>query len=216
MRSADPALETLWLPFDAGQLRWPGAGGALFMGARAGWPLQGRALPGLACEQAWKPEAEALARQGFACADASHDGDEPTPRYPLVLLLPPRQREQARAWFARALGRLAPGGIAVACMANKEGAKSGEADLARLAGPLRSESKHHCRVFWSAPLEAPADPALADAWRTLDAPRWLAEPGVPGGRFLSRPGVGTAGFENNFIVTASGAELLDRNPMLYW
>ncbi len=34
--------------------------------------------------------------------------------------------------------------------------------------------------------------------------------------FLSRPGVGTAGIENNFIVTASGAELLDRNPMLYW
>ena len=34
--------------------------------------------------------------------------------------------------------------------------------------------------------------------------------------FLGRPGVGTAGFENNFIVTASGAELLDRNPMLYW
>ncbi len=189
MRSADPALETLWLPFDAGQLRWPGAGGALFMGARAGWPLQGRALAGLACDQAWKPEAEALARQGFACADASDDGDEPTPRYPLVLLLPPRQREQARAWFARALGRLAPHGIVVACMPNKEGAKSGEADLARLAGPLRSESKHHCRVFWSAPLEAPADPALADAWRALDAPRWLAEPGVPGGRFLSRPGV---------------------------
>ena len=54
---------------------------------------------------------------------------------------------------------------------------------------MRSESKHHCRVFWSAPLEAPADPALADAWRTLDAPRWLAEHGVPGGRFLSRPGV---------------------------
>jgi Xaa-Pro aminopeptidase len=33
--------------------------------------------------------------------------------------------------------------------------------------------------------------------------------------FLSRPGVGTAGFENNFIVTDTGAELLDTSPMLY-
>ena len=44
MRHDDPALQTLWLPFSDGQLRWPDAG-ALFMGARAGWPLQGRALP---------------------------------------------------------------------------------------------------------------------------------------------------------------------------
>jgi Xaa-Pro dipeptidase len=34
--------------------------------------------------------------------------------------------------------------------------------------------------------------------------------------FLSRPGVGDAGFENNFIVTETGAELLDKSPMLYW
>ena len=34
--------------------------------------------------------------------------------------------------------------------------------------------------------------------------------------FLSRPGVGNAGFENNFIVTETGAELLDKSPMLYW
>lgn len=34
--------------------------------------------------------------------------------------------------------------------------------------------------------------------------------------FLSRPGVGTAGVENNFIVTETGAELLDKSPMIYW
>ena len=155
MRSADPALETLWWPFDGGPLRWPATGGGLFMGARAGWPMQGRAVPGLVFEQAWKPEADALRQQGLALANDTDDA-----RYPLVLLLPPRQREQARAWFARAIARLAPGGIIVACMPNKEGARSGEADLARLAGPLHSVSKHHCRVFWSRPLAAPADPAL--------------------------------------------------------
>jgi Xaa-Pro dipeptidase len=34
--------------------------------------------------------------------------------------------------------------------------------------------------------------------------------------FLSRPGVGNVGFENNFIVTSTGVELLDKTPMLYW
>lgn len=184
MRSTDPALDTLWLPFDAGLLQWPAAGGALFMGARAGWPLQGRPLPGLVFEQDWKPAFDALQRQGLAAA-----GDDPRAGYPLVLLLPPRQRAQARAWFARALSRLAPGGTIVACMPNQEGAKSGAADLACLAGPLRSESKHHCRVFWTAPLDTPADPALVEEWRVLDAPRWIQAPGVPGGRFLSQPGV---------------------------
>jgi hypothetical protein len=30
------------------------------------------------------------------------------------------------------------------------------------------------------------------------------------------PGVGTAGFEQNFIVTSGGAEFLTRTPMLFW
>lgn len=183
MHAADPALETLWSPFDAGALRWPAAGGGLFIGARAGWPLQGRALPGLVFEQPWKPEADALVAQGFTPA-----ADDPGACYPMVLLLPPRQRERSRADFARAVARLAPGGTIVACMHNKEGAKSGEADLARLAGDLHERSKHHCRVFWSAPLDGPADPVLAAAWRELDAPRRLEAAGVPGG-FVSRPGV---------------------------
>jgi 16S rRNA (guanine1207-N2)-methyltransferase len=183
--TADPALESLFLPFRDGALAWPASGGALFMGARAGCALHARPWPGLVCEQAWKPEVDALHRAGFDAAPDTESGS----RHPLVLLLPPRQREHARACFARALQRLAPGGVLVACMPNKEGARTGEADLARLAGPLRSESKHHCRVFWTAPLDAPADPALAAEWRALDAPRRIAAEGVPGGGFLSRPGV---------------------------
>ena len=34
--------------------------------------------------------------------------------------------------------------------------------------------------------------------------------------FQTRPGVGAVGFENNFIVTDTGAELLDKTPMLFW
>ena len=186
MSVADPALEALFLPLTEGAIAWPSAGGALFLGARAGIPLHARPWPGLACEQAWKPEADALQRAGFDVAAKLADGDT---RYPLVLLLPPRQREHARARFAQALRALAPGGTLVACMPNKEGARTGEADLARIAGPLRSQSKHHCRVFWTQPLAAPADAALAAEWAALDAPRRIADAGVPGGGFLSRPGV---------------------------
>ena len=184
MRASDPALETLLLPFTDGSLAWPPGGGVLFMGARAGWPLQGRVLPGLVFEQAFKPEADALERSGLAAAS-----DDPSVRYSLVLMLPPRQREQSRAWFARALQRLAPGGTVLACMPNNEGAKSGEADLVRLAGSVSSLSKRHCRVFWTPPLQAPADPVLAAEWSTLDAPRRIVDAGVPGGGFLSSPGV---------------------------
>jgi 16S rRNA (guanine1207-N2)-methyltransferase len=184
MRSADPALETLLLPFDDGSLAWPRGGGVLFIGARAGWPLQARARPGLAYEQGYKPEADRLERDGFAAAPA-----DTGVRYPVVLLLPPRQRQQSRAWFARALQRLAPGGTLVACIHNKEGAKSGEADLARLAGPLHSLSRQHCRVFWTGPLATPAADPLVAEWSALDAPRRIADARVPGGGFLTRPGV---------------------------
>jgi 16S rRNA (guanine1207-N2)-methyltransferase len=182
---ADPALEALFLPFMEDTIAWPASQGGLFLGARAGRVLHARPWPGLACAQAWKPEVDALHRAGFDAAAEPASGT----RHPLVLLLPPRQREHARACFARALARLAPGGTLVACMPNQEGARTGEADLSRLAGPLRSQSKHHCRVFWTGPLDAPADPALAAEWEALDAPRRIADAGVPGGGFLSRPGV---------------------------
>ena len=88
----DSALETLLLPLLDGPLSWPREGGALFLRARDGWPLHQRALPGLACEQSYKPEADALRRSGLSLVDA-----DPTTRYPLVLVLPPRQRDEARA-----------------------------------------------------------------------------------------------------------------------
>jgi 16S rRNA (guanine1207-N2)-methyltransferase len=180
---ADPALQALLLPLQSGALRWPAAGG-WFLNARSGWPLKAQPLPGLACTQWARPEADALERDGHARVEEAAAG-----RYPLVLLLPPRQREAARALFARAVDHLQPGGIVLACMPNKEGAKSGEADLARLAGPLSTLSKHHCRVFWSRPLDGPADPALAADWRALDAPRRIADPRAHEGGFTSRPGL---------------------------
>ena len=181
--SADPALQALWLPFADGFLGWP-PGGALFLGARDGWPLHQQRLPGLVCVQPFKPAFDALQRSGFEVAPAV----DATRRWPLVLLLPPRQREAARALFVQALDVLEPGGRIVAAMPNAEGAKSGAADLARLAGPLEALSKHKCRVFWTGPLGGAPDDALAAEWRALGEPRQLPLD-VAGHPVHSRPGV---------------------------
>jgi 16S rRNA (guanine1207-N2)-methyltransferase len=192
----DPALDTLLLPVRDGALQWP-AEGALFLRARDGWPLHRQALPGLVCEQGFKPDADALQRSGLALAAA-----DDARRWPLVLVLPPRQRDEARALLARAIDHCAPGGRVLACMPNSEGAKSGEGDLARLAGPLQTVSKQHCRVFWTAPLDGVIDAGLAAQWRAADAPRPIVD-----GRFSSRPGV----FAWNRIDPAS-ALLADHLP----
>lgn len=177
----DPALETLMLPLVDGPLSWPRQeeGGALFLRARDGWPLHQAAFPGLVCEQSFKPEADALQRSGMTLTSAGAAAC-----YPLVLLLPPRQRDEARALYARAIAHIRPGGRVLACLRNDEGARSGEADLARLAGPLGQLSKNKCRAFWTAPLDGPADAPLCEAWLQLDAPRRIGD-----GRFLSRPGI---------------------------
>ena len=180
----DPALETLLLPFMGGQLPWPETGGALFLRARDGWPLHQRPLPGLVAEQSFKPDAQALEQAGIALVEADDTTTATTTTYPLVLVLPPRQRDEARTLFARAIARTAPGGRVVACVTNNEGARSAQDDLAKLAGPVGSLTKNKARVFWTAPLTGPADAALAEQWLALDAVRPIGD-----GRFVSRPGV---------------------------
>jgi len=182
MSVADAPLHTLFLPFAQRLLRWP-AGPVLFLRAREGYPLREQAQPGqLHCVQSFRPFAEALQRAGYEVHDAVPE--DASQRYALVLVLPPRQRDEARALLAQALACVAPGGIIVACQSNNEGARSGEADLKQLAGLGGNLTKHHCRVFWTAPLAGQHDAALAQRWAALDAVR-----PVLGGRFLSRPGV---------------------------
>jgi len=179
----DAPLDTLFLPFAQGLLRWP-AGPVLFLRARDGWPLrQHSAAAALTCEQSFRPFAEALQRSGWTVREEAVVEAADT-RYPLVLVLPPRQRDEARALFARALALAAPGGIVVACQANNEGARSGEADLQLLAGLGGKLTKHHCRVYWTRPLDGSHDAALQRRWQALDAPRPILD-----GRFVSRPGI---------------------------
>lgn len=178
----DAPLQALMLPFETGALRWP-ADGALFLRARDGYPLHAMPTPGLVAEQGFAPEAAALERAGIAMAA----GDEAV--YPLVLLLPPRQRDEMRALFANALDRCSEGGTILASVANDAGAKSAEADLRRLAGLDGTLCKHHCRVFWTRKDAARIDADLLADWRLRDAPRRVAAPQLAQGGFLSRPGV---------------------------
>lgn len=178
-RTDDPALETLLLPFSSGRLPWPGDG-ALFLRARTGTALQQLALPGLVCEQSFRPDAAALERAGFNVRAVPPETPE---SYPLVLVLVPRQRQESRALLARALASTRTGGIVIASASNNEGARSAEADLAQLAGPVDSMVKNKCRVFWTPPLQSP-DSRMVAEWLALDAIRPIAD-----GRFVSRPGL---------------------------
>lgn len=179
----DPALETLFLPFEQGLLPWPDTGEVAFLRARAGWPLKRRGIERFRCEQGFRPFADRLEAEGLA-VHAELGGE-----YPLVLVLPPRQRIEARALLARALALAGSAGSVVCAMPNTEGARTGEDDLARLAGHVGSLSKHKCRVFWSTPAQrrldqARLDQALCAEWAALDAPRAILD-----GRYTSRPGV---------------------------
>lgn len=172
----DGLLDALFLPLATGELDVPAEARVLFLQARDGAPLRRFASPGWLCQQSFKPFADALGASGCSVGEPGLEE-----RFARVLVLPPRQRDQARAVFARALRHLLPGGRVIAAAPNAEGARSAEADLAQLAGPLRTLSKHKCRVFWTD--AAATDTALLEAWQALDLPRRIE------GGYLSRPGL---------------------------
>ena len=166
------------LPFANGELAWPASGRVLFLNARPGASLPAQAGR-WSCEQDFRPLADRLSSASMSVEAARVDE-----RHPLVLMLPSRQREQSRALLARAFDRAGAEGVVLASAANDEGARSAEADMRRLAGPLRSMAKNHCRVFWSLPGHRQLDGSLLEQWRAADAPRAVVD-----GRFVSRPGV---------------------------
>jgi 16S rRNA (guanine1207-N2)-methyltransferase len=174
----DPALATLWLPFAEAQLQWP-ATDALFLNARAPLPEW---TAHLTCVQSFKPHATQLEQHGAQCVEES--ASLPPQQFALTLLLPPRQREQARALLARAVISTQPGGHVIVAASNNEGARSVENDLDQLTGNVCSLSKHKCRACWSMIDPATLNNQLLNEWQQQDAMR-----PIEGGRFVSRPGV---------------------------
>lgn len=179
---SDAVLDALMLPFQRGDLRWPQQK-IVFLRAREGWALRQFPLSGLICEQSFKPEADALERAGLNVRAEVDDAQE-LAGASLVLVLPPRQREEAKALLACAYTLAGEGGLVVASVANNEGARTCEQDLAALAGLDGSLSKFHSRVFWTVRGARAVDADRLAAWSVLDAPR-----DVLGGRYVSRPGI---------------------------
>lgn len=173
----EAVLDALFLPFADGLLQLPADGATLFLRARDGFRLREVAQRNWLCEQSFKPFADALVRSGYKVGEADADA-----RFKLVLVLPPRQRDEARAWFAKAARFAEDGGLVVACVPNAEGAKSAQADLAVLLGSVSHLSKHKCRVFWGVS-NTSRDQALLEAWFDLDRPRANAA------GYISRPGL---------------------------
>jgi 16S rRNA (guanine1207-N2)-methyltransferase len=182
--SHSAALQALQLPFSTGVLAWP-MQGALFLHAQPGWPWGG-----FVAEQPSKPAADALLREGHAIQVVEEAPVAATGSAPLVLVLPPRQRDALRTLLARAVDACAEGGAVLVSVDNDAGAKSVEADLRTLMGGLDCTlSKHHCRVFWARKDSARCDAKLLQEWHQRDAPRRIDAPQLAQRGFLSRPGV---------------------------
>lgn len=177
MGSIDATLDALFLPFADGELDRARLDGALFLRARAGTWLV--ASPPLACVQTFRPFADALVHAGAHLVDG-----QAWPATDTVLVLPPRQRDEARALLARAVQHAGSTGLVVACQPNDEGARSGEADLRRLVGAVDSRSKHKCRIYWTQVRDARVDEAILEQWLALDRPRPIGE-----GDWIGRPGL---------------------------
>ncbi len=177
--TASAALDALHHAISTNQIDLPADGRVLFLRARDGLWWGRHSRRDWLCQQSFKPFADALERSGLQLGEP-----QPGQYFPIVMILPPRQRDEARALFARAAQHVEAGGIVVASIANDEGARSGEADFRHFFGAAQVMSKHHCRVFWSRVDRSAIDPALLDEWMTLDTPRAIGD-----GRFVSRPGL---------------------------
>jgi len=173
----DPVSATLFLPFEQGQIDWPDTP-ALFLRARPSPALREVDPARLICDQSFKPDVDGLQKAGYSLRP---EGDARL--YPLTLVLPPRQRDEARALLAQAVGATQKGGLIMAAAANTEGAKTLEGDLKQLCGTVHSASKHKCRVMWAV-IGDDTDQALTADWAGLDRLRPVLD-----GRFLSRPGL---------------------------
>jgi 16S rRNA (guanine1207-N2)-methyltransferase len=174
MTDENPAFSALWQPFLTGAIAWREP--ALFLRARSGSIPAGIKAEQIDCQQSFKPFADELERAGFPIIQHIRRA------YPIVLVLPPPQRDETRALFAQALQSVSEDGLVVVSMQNSAGAKSGEKDLRQLAPNLQSTSKNKCRVFWVN--KNNVDEALLQSWLKLDSPRMMASTG-----FISRPGI---------------------------
>lgn len=172
----DPALETMMLAFEGGDaLAVPER--ALFIGAKAHQAFS--KWPQITGWQPLKPFANAWDRAGLPRSDDLPDG-----KWPLVLVLPGKSRDEALAWFAMARDRLEPGGKLLAAMPNTAGAGRFEKELSKATGHIVSIQKHKCRAFHATD-DGTWNEAIFNEWRALGERREISGFTVQAGIFSS-------------------------------
>lgn len=149
----------------------------LFIGAQQHPGLQ--IFPDIIGWQPLKPLATAWESAGFPRCDDLPDG-----KWPLVLVLPGKSRDEALAWFALARDRLAPGGKLLAAMPNTAGAGRFEKELSKVTGNIVSIQKHKCRAF-HATEDGTWNEEVFNEWRALGELRKIAGFTVRAGIFSS-------------------------------
>jgi 16S rRNA (guanine1207-N2)-methyltransferase len=177
----DPLVfDTLLLALEDGAVPLPGTGPILVLNAEPGHWLMQLPKDQLVCRTTFKPSHTALKAAGFNVLPVD---SVDLPDALLTIVVPPRQRDQARALYARALLAAPEGGYVLASLPNTLGGKTGEKQLAEISGEAGSLSKHKCRAFWARKADAAVNHPLAEEWIEADAIREI-EPGL-----FSRPGL---------------------------
>lgn len=175
-KELDSALDALFFALDH-EPSLDSGGAVAFLRARA-HPRLSRFKGRLVCEQDFKPRAAALEAQGWKVGR-----DVEGRRFPLVMVLPERQKLLTLHDLARGWDLVEPGGALVCSLPNDWGAKRFEGHLAEATGNKQTLSKNRCRVFWSRKTGS-ANEALLAEWRAAGEPQRILD-----GRFWSRPGV---------------------------
>lgn len=177
----DPVVfETLLLALETEAVTLPEDGPILVLNAEPGPWLSRLPKDRLVLRTTQKPAHDALTAAGYAVL--APDSVE-IPQAKLTIVVPPRQRDYARALFARALLAAPEGGLILSALPNTLGAKTTDKSLAEIAGETTSLSKHKCRAFWATKDASQMNAALAEEWIAEDTPREI-EPDL-----WSRPGL---------------------------
>lgn len=171
----NPALETLMLAF-SGDERLTVPSRTLFLGAQAHPDL--KAWPELTGWQPLKPLADTWDHAGFSRVEDLPDG-----KWPVVLILPGKSRDETLFWYSLARDHLEAGGRIVAGMPNTAGASRFEKELAQAAGNIASIQKHKCRAFHAVD-EGMWNEATLGEWRALGELRK-----IPGTHYVTTAGV---------------------------
>ncbi len=149
----------------------------LFIGAQHHPTLKN--VPELTGWQPLKPLATTWESAGFPRSDAL-----PREKWPLVLVLPGKSRDEALAWFAMARDRLEPGGKLLVAMPNTAGAGRFEKELSKATGNIVSIQKHKCRAFHASEDDT-WNEEIFNEWRALGEMREIAGFTVQAGIFSS-------------------------------